>query len=153
MTYFKVCIGAAQPALGDQHRHFGGDLPEAARRRLDQHVREARLERQAGDGAAVRGDLPTIVNGAQPRQPVARFGERGGGRRIEEGQARRVGFAPQQTGQQQARQVGLEDLGRVVRGERGGRGLFPQADGDTRPLPRGAPRALRDRGAAGAFGH
>ena len=114
---------------------------EAARAGLDQHVREARLERQARrwrGRAAV--ELAVVVDRAEPRQPRARLGERGGGRRVEEGQARRVGLAPQQAGQQQARQVGLEDFGRVVRGQRGGRGFLPQADRDAR-----APGARRGR--------
>jgi hypothetical protein len=85
-----------------------------------------------GDGAAVGVSWPSPSIAPRRGQPLARFGERGAGGGSRKGR-RGVGLAPQQAGQQQARQVGLEDFGRVVRGERGGRGFLPQADGDAGP--------------------
>ena len=153
MAHFEVGVVAAKPALGDQDCHVCRRLAEPARAGLNQHVREARLERQSGDCAAVLRKLPGVVDRAEARQPRAGFGERGGGGRVEEGEARWVGLAPLEGGQEQARQIGLEDFGRVVRGEGAVRRFLPQADRDPGALARGTAGALGDGGAAGALGH
>ena len=114
---------------------------------------QARLQRQRGDRAAVVGDAPVVIDRPEAAQPLPRLVDRRSGRRIEERQAPRIGFAPQQRAQQQARQIGFEDLGRVVRGQRRCRCFLPQPDRDAGRLPRGAARALGHRRAARALGH
>ena len=151
-THLEIGVVAAQPALGEQGSDVGGGDCEPALSSLNQHMGEARVERDARDGAAVSRELPIAIERAEPRQPLTRLGQRGGGRRIEEREPRRIGLAPQQAGQQQARQVSFEDFGRVMRGQSGGGGFFPQADRDAGALARGAAGALGDGGATGAFG-
>ena len=47
-----------------------------------------RLERQSGDGAAMRCKAAARIDRAEPPQPFARLGQRGRGGRIDEGEAR-----------------------------------------------------------------
>ena len=112
---FEVGIIAADATLRQQYGDVGSCRAETAVAGVEQHMGEARLERQRGDGAAVSGDAALIVDGAEARQPAACLAEARTRRRIEERQAVGVGLSPQQAGQQQARQIGFEDLGRVMR--------------------------------------
>ena len=50
---FEVGIVAAKSALGEEDGGVGGGLAESTAGALEQHVGEARFERQAGDGVAV----------------------------------------------------------------------------------------------------
>ena len=139
----EVRIVAAEAALGQQHGDVGRGSSEAALSRIDQHVREARLERQRGDRAAMVGDAPVGVDRAERRPACLRASSsaaRGGGSR----KGRRRGSASPQSRQVSSRldKVGFEDLRRVVRRKRGGRGFFPQADRNARaPGARRGPRA------------
>ena len=97
-------------------------------------------------------DAAFLVDCAEPQEPLAGLGQSCSWRRIEEGQASRIGLAPKQAGEQQARQVRLEDFGRVVLRKRRGRCLLPQANCNARGLTRRAPGTLGHRRAAGALG-
>ena len=111
---FKIGIVAAEAALGQQHGDVSRPGAEAARAGVEQHVREARLQRKGCDRAAAVRNAPLLVDCAERCQSPARLVQSGSRRRIEERQAGGIGLAPQQAGQQQARQIGLEDLGRIV---------------------------------------
>ena len=89
---------------------------EAAIAGVDQHVRQARLERQRGNRAAMLGHAAARHRSRRAPPAAARFVQGRGGRRVEERAGARGRFAPQEAGQQQARQVGLKDLRRIVRG-------------------------------------
>ena len=153
MAEVEVGVDAAKPAFGQQDRGLGGGLAEATGGSLDQHVGEARFERQAGDSSTVSGDAASLVDRSEGREAAAGLGQRGSGGRVEEREPGGVAFAPQKAGEEKARQVRLEDLGRIVGRERAGRGLFPQAVGGARALAGGAAGALSDGGLARALGH
>ena len=82
VPYFEVRIVAAQAPFGQQRRRIGRCFPEATRFRLDQHMGETRLQRDGGDRLAMRRDPPFLVDGANSKEPLPRFGKRGGRRRI-----------------------------------------------------------------------
>ena len=148
----QIGVGPAQPALGQQHRHIRRHRADPALCRCNQHVRQPRFERDPRDLPAMRRNPTLAVDRSQPLQPGPRLGQRCRGGGIEERQPRRIGLAPHQARQQQPRKVGLSDFGRVMLGQRRGRGFLPQAQRDPRPLPRRASRALGRRGAADALG-
>ena len=112
---------------------------------------EPRFERERGDGAAVGGDLTVGVDRAKTGQAGAGFGDGRSRRRVEPGKPGRIGLAPQQAGQHRAGQIGVEDFRRVVRGQSGVGGVFPQADRNAGRLASGATGALGRGGAAGAL--
>jgi hypothetical protein len=76
---------------------------------------KARLERQSGDCAAMGGSPAIVVDCLDGCETPARLVERRSGRRIEEGETARVGLAPEQRRQKQARQVRFEDFRWVMR--------------------------------------
>jgi hypothetical protein len=90
----KIDRVAAETALGQ----YDGDLASrpcvACARGVDDHAREARRQREAGDRAALVGDTARAVERADRRQQRARFDERGAWRGIEEAKGRRIGDAP-----------------------------------------------------------
>jgi hypothetical protein len=152
MAKFEVRIVAAEPALGEQSGGIGRGAGYADFAGSDHHVGETRLKWPTSDLATVRGEAAFYVEGAQARQPVSRFVDGDGRRRIEKGEAGWFRLAPQKASEEQAREVGFENFGRVVRGKRGVGSLLPKSDRDAGRLARGTACALGDGRAAGALG-
>ena len=127
--------------------------PEAALTRVEQHVREPRLQRQRGDGAAVARlhGLPHRARRAIDRRSRASStAAAGGGSR----KGRRAGRPRPTAGKSSSRprEVGFEDFRRVMRRQR-----RVAASSHRRMATPGACRAARparwvDRGPAGALG-
>ncbi len=91
---------------------------------------EAGWEGEFGDGAAVRGRATVRVDGVQGAEALAGFVNGRNGRRVEPAQIARVAFPPDCTVEREARQIGLQNFGRVEAGQSGGRGFLPQAIGN-----------------------
>ena len=102
---------AAEPALGQHDRDLARHPRVARARGIDDHPREPRRQRQAGNRAALVGDAAVAVERADCGQKRPRFGERGARRGIEEGERRRIGNAPQRAIEQEAREIGGEISG------------------------------------------
>ncbi len=136
----QVDLGAAEPALGQHHGHGRRPGRGAGLGSLDQHVRQPWRQGQAGQGAAVRGEVALPVERLQALQEGPGLLEGGRRRRIEEGQLRGVFGPPAGEVQGEAGEVGLEDL-RAAEGDQGaGLRLIPEpvADpglGAPRPSP------------------
>jgi len=103
------CV-AAEAAFGEDDGEFGGERRRADARRGDQHARQPRRQRQAGDGLAFVADLAVGVERAERSKQRARLLERGARRRIEKPEPRRVGDAPHREIERQAGEVGGENL-------------------------------------------
>jgi len=115
------------------------------------HRGQARMGAQRRHAVAVRGNAAVRVDGAQAAQQLRRGGQRPGGRRVGEGQigGRR---APGGAVQQQAGQLGLQDVRPVIGRQAAVQRRGPQPDGDARRLPARASAALVGGGAADAQG-
>ena len=72
-TQHQVGIVAAQATLRKQDGNFGRGHQQSAVARLGQHVGEAWLERQSGNGTSVPGNPAPGIDRAEPQQPLARF--------------------------------------------------------------------------------
>jgi hypothetical protein len=95
------------------------------------------------------GDPPRLVQRIEVAQQGARGGHGAGGGRIEEGQLGRR-RAPGGAIQRQARKLGFQDLGPVLKGQAAVQRLRPQADGDAGRGAARAPGALLGGGATDA---
>ena len=129
------------------------DLAPAARLGLDQHVGEARRQRQSGDRLAVRrsGGRPRRSRRAtSSRLRASSIAAAGGG----SSQASSRGSAtPQMRAiEQQGAEIGLQDLGRVEARQARSRRFLPEPIDDSRRLPPGPAGALGDRGLARPLG-
>ena len=133
---------AAEAAFGQHDGDLGGQRGFAGARRVDQHARQPRRQRQAADRAALVGDPAVAVERAELREQRARLLERRARRRIEEFQ-RRAGSATPQTREveRQAGEIGGENL-RAARTARGRRSPPPPTAGSRR---RGSTRPARPR--------
>ena len=116
---------AAEAALGQQDRDLARRPRVALARGVDDHAREARRQREAGDRAALVGDAALAVDRAEGREQRARFGERAARRGIEKGELAGIGDAPDRAVEQEAGEIGGENLGRGVGLKSAVGGLLP----------------------------
>ena len=151
-TMRQVDIVAAKPALRQDRGDVGGALALALRRGVHHHAGEPRRQRQSAKLAALVGDAALRVDRAKLDQQRLRFGERAGGRRIEERERRGIGRAPLRQIEQQARQIGGEDFRPRIGFERRGLRLVPQPIADAGLGAAGAAAALIGGGARHAHG-
>ena len=91
----QIGLIAAEAPLGEQNRDLGRGGGPAMLARKDQHMGEARRQRQFGDLAAMRGRAAGRVERAERPQPFARLLDRRDGRRIEPAQRPGIGDAPE----------------------------------------------------------
>ncbi len=103
-------VVAAEAPFRDEQREVGREPPFAAAGGIHHHAGEAGAERQAAQQFAFPGDATGIVQRTEAFQERPRLGERRFRRRVEEGQARRIGDAPGGAVEHQRRQVGGLDL-------------------------------------------
>jgi hypothetical protein len=101
-------------------------------RRIDDHPRQPRRQRQSGDGAALLGEAAALVERAERGKEAARLSESGRGRRIQKGERRRIDDAPDGEIEQKAGEIGGED--------------FRPGEGDERPIARLFPQPIADAG-------
>ena len=107
-------------------------------------------QRQSAQPAARRGDAALRVERVEFAQQRPRLLERRPGRRVEEGERRRIGHAPGGAIEKERAQVGGQDLGPRKGFERPGRGLLPEAIAHARLRAARAPAALVGGGARDA---
>ena len=149
----RAVAGAAQrvAGLGDCGE-VGGERGGAVAGGFDEHVGQAGMDRQGGEGAAVGGDAARGIEGAEVGEEGAGLGEGRGGRRRQEGEAVGARGAPGGEFEGEAGEVGAGDLGR---GE-GGEGAFlaagPEAVAPAGGGAAGAAAALLGLGAGDALG-
>jgi hypothetical protein len=93
---------APKPALGQENRDLARRPRVAGARRINDHARKPRGQREARDRAADIRNASLAVDRADGGQQRARFSERAARRRIEEGEARRIGDAPDRAVEQEA---------------------------------------------------
>jgi hypothetical protein len=70
----KIDRVAAEPALGQHDRDLTGSPRVAGARGVDDHPRQARRQREAGNRAPLLGDPALAVERGDRRQERARFG-------------------------------------------------------------------------------
>ena len=70
----KIDQVAAEPALGQHDRDLAGSPRVAGARGVDDHPRQARRQREAGNRAALVGDPALAVERGDRRQERPRFG-------------------------------------------------------------------------------
>ncbi len=138
----EIAAVAAEPRFGEEHGEAAGGAAEAERGGADQHVAEPRRHGEAGELQSLRGQPPVAVDGAEPGEQRHRLVEGGARRRVEKGEAGRVGDAPGDQVERQRGEVGIEDLRPVERRQRAPSGPRPTGDSRCR-----APCARRGRGA------
>ena len=122
----KIDRIAAKPAFGQHDGDFARDSSFTCAGGVDHHARETRRQRKARDRAALVGDAPVAVEGADLRQERAGFLERGARRRIEKGELRRIGDAPEGAVERETGKIGGENFRRGVGLKAAVRGLLPQ---------------------------
>ena len=106
--------GAQRVTLGGHRRDVAGGGAEPRIPAAQQHVGEARMERQAGHLAPQPGDAAGAVQSVELLQQFAPLRQGGGGRRIEPGQRGGVVHPPLGQFQRQGGEVGFEDFRGVV---------------------------------------
>jgi hypothetical protein len=74
MPHFQIRIIATQPTFGEQGRCVSRRAGEAPLARIDQHMGEAWLKRDGGNGFAMCSDMSIAVDCTQSRQSLPRFG-------------------------------------------------------------------------------
>ncbi len=141
----EIAVAAAEARLRQERGDVGRRLAFAGGGALDDHVGEARRQRQPGEAAPVRRQAAGGIAGAEPVEQVERLLVGGAGRRVEPGELARVGDAPGEQRQRERGEVGRGDLRRVEGGERGRLRLVPQAVAEARPGAAGAAAALVGR--------
>ena len=109
------------------------------------HGRGLRLERKGGHGLAARRDPAGRVQCSKRFQLPARRGNRRRRGRVEPTQRSGIGSAPLRRPQDQRREIGRHDLGRIEGRTARMRRLFPEAIDRARPLARGATGARSPR--------
>src|SRR5262249_57213767 len=92
-----------------------------------------RRQRQRAQRPALRGDPAVAVDRAKLTEQRLRLDERGARWRIEERQRRRIGDAPRGEIENESRQIGGEDLGRIGGRERRRLRLVPEPVADAPP--------------------
>jgi hypothetical protein len=102
---------AAEAALGQEGRQFRRLARPARIRGREHHAGEAGVEREGAEPPALWRDAAVAVQRVEPDEERASLRQRGRWRRIEEGQAGRVGDAPLGAVEQQTREVAGQDLG------------------------------------------
>ncbi len=150
--FAEVGIGAAEAGFGQDggDARAEGGVPGVGGD--GDHVSQPGRQGDARQSAAVVGQRPLPVQRPQPGQHLPRLREGPGRRRVEQGQPFRRARAPAGEIEGEGGQVGLENLGPLVRDETAGLFLVPKPVADPGPGPAGAAAALRGRGAADADG-
>jgi len=118
--------------------------------RIHDHSRQPWRQRQRAQALALLGDAAIGVERIELAEQALGLLQRRCGRRIEEGQARRIADAPLREVEHQRRQIGGEDFRLRERRKRRGLRLVPQPVADTRLGTAGTAAALIDRRARGA---
>jgi hypothetical protein len=99
-------------ALRQESRDIAGESFRANLLCAEQHVSEARVDRQAGHRPAAPCDASACIEGLELGQHLDRLRERGRRRWIEPRELERVGDAGRGEIECQRRQVGVQDFGR-----------------------------------------
>ena len=148
----RAGLAAQQVALGEQRREPGGEQHTVELARFEQHVREARMHRQARHVTAVRGDAAVARQRAEPREQLARLGEHRRRRCVEPGERASIPSAPRGELQRQRGKICLRDLRRRKRCERRLCAFAPGAIAHARCEASGTPAALLGRRTRDAHG-
>ena len=149
---FEVDTVAAEATLGEDGGDFGGLLAGTETMRIHDHAGEPRRQRQRAQALTFISDPAIRIERAKLTQQAARLLQRGRRRRIEKGQRCGIAHAPLREVEHQRGEIGAENFGLRVGGERCGLWLVPQPIADAGFGTAGAAAALINRGARGANG-
>ena len=116
--------------------------PQPALAGLDQHMREARRQRQRGDRRPCAVGRPSSSSAPSACSRAPRLVDRGGGRRIEPAQRARIGDAPDRAIEQQ-RATDPPPGSRADRSAAGRRSPLPPTGDRRRPAPAAPARPAR----------
>ena len=145
-TFVQIDFTAAETSFRQHRRDQHRALAASSLGRRQHHVRQAGRQRERGQGAPVRRDVPAVVEGAEGGQQCAGLRQGGAGRRIEKGQRRRVRSAPERQIEGETGKLALQDFRRGEGDQRARLRLVPQAIADPRlRAPRPAPPLIRRR--------
>ena len=133
-----VRLRAQRVALAQQRGQLGRDARHAHRHGAKHHVRETRMqaERRHPDTEPCGASLG--IDGLEPDEQLAGLRQWRSGRRVDPIERIGIGRAPAGELERERGKIGLEDLRRRMRGQRGVRRLAPKPIADAR---RGTARA------------
>lgn len=138
--------------LAEQGHQLRGPPRAQRRRAVQQCARQPGVQPQPGHPQPARGRPPGLVHRADRPQYLPRGGHRPGGRRVQEGESRRIGLTPAGGLERERRQVREPDLRGGVRRQPRVLGLRPAAVHRPRCLTPGPPGPLAARRAGRPYG-